>query len=130
MRSASLALIGLTVGLIVLGLLTIGGPEQARAEQRDQERMNDLQSLAQHLICLNRQGLEADDRSEACPEAARGLYDPLTGDHYRVDAVSEGFVRVCARFETKFVGRWLVNSNDFDIDTGCLTVRMRDARNW
>lgn len=130
MRSASLALIGLTVGLIVLGLVTVGGPERALAERRDQERVNDLHSLARHLICLQRQRLEAGDRSEACPEAARGLFDPLTDDHYRVDAVSEEFVRVCVSFETELTGHWLGNNNDFDLDTGCLTVRARDSGNW
>jgi hypothetical protein len=130
MRSASLALIGLTVGLIVLALWTIGGPEQARAERRDQERMNDLHSLAQHLICLNRQGLEPGDRSEACPDAARRPNDPLADDPYRVEAVSEEFVRVCANFETGLTGHWWGNSNDFDLETGCLTVRERDPSHW
>jgi len=129
MRIASLALIGLAAAMIAFGVWTVGGPEQARAERRDQQRMNDLNSLAHHLACLHRHGLEPDDRSEACPEAARRP-DPRTGESYRVDAVSEDFVRVCARFETRLSRHWWAGRDDFDTETGCLVVTMRDTGRW
>ncbi|MCC5988913.1 MAG: hypothetical protein JJT95_14630 [Pararhodobacter sp.] len=129
MRFASLALIGLAVVMIALGVWTVGGPEQARAERRDQQRMNDLSSLAHHLACLHRQGLEPDGRAAACPEAARRT-DPLTGEPYRVDEVSEEFVRVCARFETRLSRHWWVGREDFDTETGCLVLTLRDTGRW
>jgi hypothetical protein len=129
MRMASLALIGLAVAMIALGVWTIGGPEQARAERRDQQRMNDLHSLAHHLACLHRQGLEPGDRSEACPESARPT-DPRTGEPYQVEAVTDDFVRVCAHFETRLSRQWWAGRDDFDADTGCLVVRMGDRGRW
>lgn len=129
MRMASLALIGLAVAMIALGIWTVGGPEQARAERRDQQRMSDLNSLAHHLACLHRQGLEPDDRAEACPEAARRT-DPRTDEPYRVDAISEEVVRVCARFETRLSRQWWAGREDFDAETGCLVARLRDPGRW
>ncbi len=125
MRLASLALIALAAGAIALGVWTVGGPEQARAERRDQQRMNDLHSLAHHLACLHRQGLESDARSEACPEAARRP-DPLTGAPYRAEAASAAFVRVCADFETRMPRHWWAWRDDFDPETGCLVVSLRN----
>ena len=126
MRPASLALIGLSFAAVVLALWTVGGPGQARAERRDQARMNDLHSLAQHVICLHRQGLGAGDRADICPETARRP-DPLTGEPYRVERVSDEAVRVCAAFETRMTGQWWANRDDFDPQTGCLVVRMHDT---
>lgn len=123
MRFASLALIVLTIGAIGLALWTIGGPGQARAERRDQVRMNDLQSLAQHFICLNRAGIGPDGQSDACPEAARRT-DPLTHEPYRVTEVSDTAIRLCAAFETPTTQQWWANRDDFDARTGCLIVRM------
>jgi hypothetical protein len=129
MRLASLALIGLAVAAIGLALLTVGGPGQARAERRDQARMNDLHSLARQVICLRRQGLAPDGHSDTCPEAAHRR-DPLTDAPYRVDAVSDEAVRVCAVFETRMTGQWWADRDDFDPETGCLIVRMQDAGRW
>lgn len=125
MRAASLALIVLTAIMIAGALWTVGGPEQARAERRDQTRMNDLQSLGQHLICLHGEGLGIGDRSDACPDAARRL-DPLTGEPYRVQVVSDDVIRLCADFETRLSRQWWAGHNDFDPDAGCLVVRLRE----
>lgn len=129
MRIPALALIGLASVMIVLSLWTVGGPEQARAERRDQARMNDLQSLAQHLTCLHRLGLGIDEQSDACPESARRS-DPLRGEPYRVEVVSGDVVRLCADFETRLPSQWWSNRDDFNDDTGCLVVTMREARPW
>ncbi|MBK5926935.1 hypothetical protein [Rhodobaculum claviforme] len=127
MRITSLALIGVVAGVIGLGVWTVGGPGQARAERRDQERMGDLSTLARHLACLQRQGLEADERSESCPGVARRT-DPLSGDPYHVDAAD--VVRVCARFETRLPRQRWGNRDDFDPDEGCLVVGARDTGAW
>lgn len=129
MRIASLTLIGLAVVLVAIGVWTVGGPEQARAERRDQTRMSDLNSLAHHLACLHRQGLAPDDRSEACPEGGHRM-DPRTGELYRIEAVTADLIRVCAQFETRLARQWQVGRNDFDTETGCLAVTMRGMDRW
>jgi hypothetical protein len=129
MRIPALALIGLAAVMIVLALWTVGGPEQARAERRDQVRMNDLQNLAHHLMCLRRLGLGVDEQSDACPEGARRT-DPLSGEPYPVEAVSGDVVRLCADFETRLPGQWWADRDDFNPSTGCLVATMREARPW
>ena len=119
MRTASLALIAVAAGVIGLGVWTVGGPGQARAERRDQERMADLSTLARHQACLQRQGLEPDDRSDRCPGGAPRT-DPLSGDPYQVET-ADG-LRVCARFETPLPRQRWGDRDDFDPDTGCLLV--------
>ncbi len=129
MRSARVALIGLAAGMIGLGLWTVGGPEQARAERRDQMRRTDLHSLARHLACLHREGLEPDARTPACPETARRT-DPLTGAPYRVEALSAQLVHVCAEFETGLPRQGWGPRDDFDPDTGCLVLALREMERW
>lgn len=126
MRIASIALIGMAGAAIVLALWAVGGPGQARAERRDQTRMNDLHSLGQHLACLHRQGLGQDERSPLCPEAARRA-DPLTGQPYRIAMIADDGVRVCAAFETDAIGAWWSGRDDFDRDSGCLVVRLPEG---
>lgn len=126
MRPAALALIAFAAAMIAVGIWTVGGPGQARAERRDQQRMNDLQGLAHHLICLHGEGLGSDDTSPGCPPPERRT-DPLTGAPYRVETASSALARVCAEFETRLPRQWH-GWADFDRDTGCLVVRMRDAR--
>ncbi|MCC5969211.1 MAG: hypothetical protein JJU15_04630 [Pararhodobacter sp.] len=129
MRLASIALIVLAVAAIALALWTVGGPGQARAERRDQTRMNDLRNHASHLACLHRQGLGPAGKADACPQGEHRS-DPLTGAPYRVDVVSDEVVRICAVFETRMTSMRWANRNDFDIETGCLTVRTREAARW
>lgn len=103
MRMAGLVLIILTVAVAAAGVWTVGGPGQARAERRDQERMTDLNSLARHLACLHRQGLEPGDSSDACPTTARRT-DPRSNEPYEVQAVTDDFVRVCASSRHSYRG--------------------------
>lgn len=126
MRIASFALISMAVAAIVLALVAVGGPGQARAERRDQTRMNDLHSLGQHITCLHRLGLGPDDSAPLCPENARRA-DPLTGEPYRIAMVADEGVRVCAVFETRAIGAWWSGSDDFDRDSGCLVIRTHES---
>ena len=118
MRATGFTLIAVAAGVIGLGLWTVGGPGQARAERRDEVRMADLRDLGRHQACLQRQGLAPGDRSDSCRGETRR--DPLSGDPYRVEIA--GGLRVCARFETGLPRQRWAERDGFDPDTGCLWV--------
>jgi hypothetical protein len=87
-RLLSRLLVPFTVVLIGLGLWQVGGPDQARIEQRDDRRLNDLRALASHLVCLER-AQTADD----CGIRPRDT-DRFTGEPFAIREEA-----VCAHFE-------------------------------
>ena len=127
MRASALALILLSLAVVVAAVVTIGGPEQARAERRDAQRMSDLNALGRHLTCLLDQGLAPDDISDICPQPAR-LTDPKTDMPYQIIQISAATARVCAEFERPAGTDAFAYRADFDRDTGCLIVRRTPPR--
>ncbi len=101
-RNATWALAALALGLVCTALFLVGGPETARAERRDDVRINMIRDMAQ---CLNELPQDAKDALPA--EAAQGMdcapndrwKDPQTGEPYRLEKRGSGGVAVCARFE-------------------------------
>lgn len=100
---ATIAIAGLTAVMIVAGLFMTGGPQQGRAERRDQERSVDLSRLESHLTCLSREAgqvvTEPQPDNPACllPD---GLVDPASGAAYRIEKIDDNNLRLCADFET------------------------------
>lgn len=89
MQRVSAALLAiLALGAVVLGLWQTGGPEQARAERRDDMRKQDLRALASHKACLRRA-----DPNVNCGDIPQQT-DRFTDIPYRIEAD-----RVCATFE-------------------------------
>ena len=95
----------LTVAAIVIGagLALTGGPGQARKERRDQQRADDLSTLAGLVECLagtNRGQLP--DRLAVTLQCdwQAALNDPYTGQPYRYEATGPRSYRLCADFET------------------------------
>ncbi|MCC5963280.1 MAG: hypothetical protein JJU09_09135 [Rhodobacteraceae bacterium] len=119
MRAAGIALVALAVVAVALGLWTIGGPEQARSENRDAQRMSDLHAMARHVRCLDDQGLDLTAESPLCP-LPEARSDPKTGAPYDISTPQDGIVTICAAFETAQTTRAL----GFDAETGCLTVAL------
>ena len=122
MRAPAIALIVLSLGVVVGAVATIGGPEQARAERRDAQRMTDLNALGRHLNCLLDQGLALDDPSDVCPQPPR-VTDPKTDMPYQITRTAPDIARVCAEFERPARTDAFAYRADFDRDTGCLIVR-------
>lgn len=109
---ATAALVVIAVALIGVGLLLTGGPDQARKERRDQEREDDLGSLASLVDCLaSANGGRLPDRlaqTSDCDWQAR-LADPFTNQPYRYERITERSYQLCATFETpppKTRGPW------------------------
>lgn len=130
MRSAGAAIIALAAGSIIAGLLTVGGPWQARQDRRDEMRLQDITAIGRHLKCLH--GLATDphrsgDPLVECGEEPR-MEDPYTGVPYRVDTTAAAEARVCADFETApDPPAWLVGGRGrFDPLSGCLTLPLRN----
>ncbi len=122
MRAPALALVALSVAVVIGAVMTIGGPEQARAERRDAQRMSDLNALGRHLTCLLDRGLALDDTSDACTPPPP-LTDPKTGAPYQVTRTAPDIVRACAEFERPARSDALAYRADFDRDAGCLILR-------
>jgi hypothetical protein len=107
------------VAALAAGFWLIGGPEAARMENRDQNRMSDLHSLQDHVTCLARtKGKvlpQVLDETRDCP--APRLTGRLTDDPYRYARLSETAYEICADFE---LPDRLRPSPRFDVETGCL----------
>ena len=125
-RPASLALILLVAAAVALGLWTVGGPMQGRAEARDETRYRDLLALQRQVRCL------ADaaggrlpgtlEETQSCHIAER-YADPYTGAPYRYERLSESGYRLCAGFETARSGDFTTGTEvKFDAEAGCLVI--------
>jgi hypothetical protein len=120
-QAATLALAALAFAMACGALFIVGGPETARAERRDDLRIDTIRNVAECLKGLPKEVKDAlpDMVSEdlTCP-SADNRKDPLTGEPYRIEKRGAGFVAVCARFE---LPDRLNNSYErrFNRNTGC-----------
>jgi len=127
MRAPALVLVLFSLAVVVGAVVTIGGPEQARAERRDAQRMTDLNALGRHVTCLLDQELDLDDTSDICPPPPR-VTDPKTDTPYQITRTAPDIVRVCAEFERPTHTDTLAYRADFDRDAGCLILRRTESR--
>ncbi|MGQ0610756.1 MAG: hypothetical protein ACT4N9_06600 [Paracoccaceae bacterium] len=126
--------IGLVAAVLVgLGIVTVGGPDIARAERRDQARLEDLQRLVPYIGCLTAEAgqglpLSLGEANTSCAEDPP-LADRFDGAPYRYERLSETSYRLCARLERPDRmspdALWTPDSS-FKPSTGCLTVRVQD----
>jgi hypothetical protein len=116
---------------VALGLAAVGGPGEARREQRDRIRLEHMREIAGAFDCHARsapsvpEGIEG--LSPACLPAARAgeLRDPASGAPYRVEHPEPDVVRVCAAFETdaRRLERYPA-APPFDPDAGCISAAL------
>jgi ethanolamine utilization microcompartment shell protein EutS len=131
-RRDSLVLYGIglvAAVLVVLGIATVGGPDIARAERRDQARLSDLQELVSYIGCLTAsagdvlpQTLDPADKTCAVDPP---LSDRFDGAPVRYEPLSAKSYRLCATFELpeRLMPYMGINSAEsFEPSTGCLTV--------
>lgn len=135
-RRDSLVLYGIglvAAVLVVLGIVTVGGPGTARAERRDQARLEDLQQLVPYIGCLTAQAGEVLPQSlgptnKACAEDPP-LADRFDGEPYRYERLSGASYRLCARLERpdRLSSDAVWNpASSFEPSTGCLTVTVQN----
>ena len=100
---ATAALAVVAAALVGAGLLLSGGPDQARKERRDRQRLDDLVALEPLVDCLaNANRGQLPDRLAPGPQCnwPAGLEDPFTGQPYRYARTGPRSYRLCAGFET------------------------------
>lgn len=135
-RRDSLVLYGIglvAAVLVVLGIVTVGGPDIARAERRDQARLEDLQQLVPYIGCLTAEAGEVLPQSlgpanKSCAESPP-LADRFDAEPYRYERLSDASYRLCARFERpdRMSSDLVWNpANSFEPSTGCLTVTVQN----
>ena len=100
---ATAALAAVAALLVGAGLILSGGPDQARKERRDRQRLDDLTVLQALVTCLaNAEQGQLPDQLAPSPQCdwPAGLEDPLTGEPYRYAPTGPRSYRLCAGFET------------------------------
>lgn len=115
-----IALVVLVALVIVVGLITVGGPGAGREERRDRARMSDLRDLSRHTICIAQ--VQGGNLPEALVEdasctAEKRLNDPFTDAPYIYTRVSDIAYRLCADFEAP---ERLTGNSKLDRETGCV----------
>lgn len=108
-RIASKLLVPFTLLMIAAGLWQVGGPGQARMEQRDDRRMQDLQNLAAYLIC--------DAREDAAGHCGT---PPRQTDRFTQEPFTISETRICANFEQPERISELFGAQ---VSNGCLTLK-------
>ncbi|PZX08419.1 hypothetical protein [Celeribacter halophilus] len=97
-----IALTVLALGAVVAGIASVGGPNAARIEKRDNQRLSELRGLIWHTQCLAREnGNTLPDMltvTDTCPDklAEDAL---LRTEGYRYFKVDETSFKICADFE-------------------------------
>lgn len=116
--------IGLLAALLVgAGLMVVGGPDQARAERRDDARLLALRNYAE---CLSHLPIEALTNASADTCEAE-IKPPLPqGESLRFETVGSTKVRVCSRFEYPDRLPRYGFEGELDVTSGCLTRELTD----
>jgi hypothetical protein len=113
-RTAGLGLVVFALAVMGLGLWQVGGPEQARTEARDQQRLEDLRAYADHLTCTAQRAL---DPQMTC------WGPPMASDRFTLVPFELHEDRVCATFETESVRNSLEGHLTPPVTEGCILFR-------
>lgn len=119
---------------IALGLVIVGGPQQGRLDQHDENRFNDLTAMLEVLEChyrsegdfpaqFEKQEIIAECRSIFPPEG--DLTDAITNVPYSYTVQTSQRVSLCAPFESAPERLEILFAEiepDFVAATGCITV--------
>lgn len=130
-RFAPALLAVFAVAVIAAALLFTGGPEQARIDARDGERLRDLTGLSRDLTCDDPE-ITLPQTLAALPERFCGNYIPERvttfedGEYYSYDRLSDTQYRICAAFEDmERLETYSDIPRRLDPDTGCITGDLR-----
>lgn len=115
-RLVPFAIGGLALVMVGLGLISVGGPESARQQKRDQQRLLAIERLA--FNCFTSLPAGSTDTSTCDNEL---FQDPLTDEPYPWKWLSPTEIEICAKFEVPgSLGPLNRYGDQFDRDTGCI----------
>ena len=107
-RAFMFGAIGLVLLAALVGIITIGGPTEARRERFDQRRYQDLVSIAHALQCAPKDGTPALPAELTVPLLRSycggrniqdsGLLDKETNELYKYSTAGDGKFSICAKF--------------------------------
>ncbi|WP_296425103.1 hypothetical protein [Yoonia sp.] len=130
------------VAAIIFGIITIGGPREARRDAFDRQRYDDLKQISSALFCSNWRILQPVLPDALTLENIRAycggiqidadvLVDNETGTPYTYSRITESTYAVCATFHDaekamrqSYQRLGQVNAS-FNPETGCVTGRVR-----
>jgi hypothetical protein len=129
-----IASITVVLAAIGLGLILVGGPQQGRLDQRDEDRFDDLTAMLWVLEChyreegvfpesFEKQQIIAECRQFFPPDA--DLSDGTTNQPYPYVHQTDQRISLCAPFESTPERLAILFGNiepDFVPETGCITV--------
>jgi len=104
-------LVPFALAVIALGLWQVGGPEQSRMEQRDEQRMADVLALVTFLDCK----ALPDDKPQIPCGARPSDTDRFTGLRFEISDT-----KVCADFE---MPKRLARHYREQLENGCVLRR-------
>ena len=128
-KGKATAAIAITSALAVIaGFFVSGGPMQARLENRDMTRRDDIQLINQNIRCqadLLGHLPEAPEETGACP-ADLPTEDPSGEGTYEYSIIDDRVWQVCAPFEQPGQMRRGYESafEEFNAETGCFVSRL------
>lgn len=130
-------------GAILGGIWVAGGPEHARMQKRDQQRLHDIRDLVDFIKCeLPNEPLPASlPAVDFCDgkKLRKPLVDPATGAPYVYERTSEDRFKVCATLELSAKDRrqagiyrsYYLQQAQFDEQTVCMRAhRENEKRRW
>jgi hypothetical protein len=105
-------LVALALGMVALGLVQVGGPETARQETRDEQRLQDLIGYANHLSCVRAQKQD--------PERFCGV-TPIASDRFTNVPFEIRGNLVCAAFESGLDDDQVAQRFGVSFSEGCVS---------
>lgn len=124
---AKWGIIGIAVLAVIVGFVSVGGPQKAREIRQDAERLGDLNDIRDFVECVAR----ATD--QVVPESLEGhdicnwevpFVDPYSDEPYAYEKLSDTAYQLCAGFDNPqlMLERF---SLPLDTETGCITWTYR-----
>lgn len=131
-------MVTLVLGAVIAGFAVVGGPEYARMEKNDRQRVQDLLAWGEHYRCtLDQENIaaEAVAQRDCGSTPIRDLKDdPVTGAPYRLIQPDDRRFEVCATFQTTVAAEtsdfpgYALRQIWFDGQTGCAGYTRADPQ--
>lgn len=128
-KASKWAIGALAAAVAVAGLITVGTPENARQDSRDNKRILDLRRLEAAVHCRAGGGLpeRIEPRHELCPDLPDDLSDPLTAAAYDYEVTGARSFRLCATAERPQTLRRRMSDLQIEGNRVCLPATLSEG---